>query len=152
MEKRMSLFLRALLYIVNRFNTVASESFFKAVLDQSCIRESWHQKAWRCCCVWMWFQKGQSCLSFGHTENGFGFLIWLRINRFGLLLLPLAPLLCCLRKVGSAEAGKDRRKLEGARKGSDAFGSCAVQVSLVWWMFPPLGCVQMSTEDEIGAS
>ena len=51
MEKRMSLFLRPLLYIVNQYNTTVSESFFKAVIDQSCLREHWHLKAWLCCYV-----------------------------------------------------------------------------------------------------
>lgn len=57
-------------------------------------------------------------------------------------------MLCHPRVVASAKAKQDHGRLEGVRKGTDDFGSRAVQITLGWLTFPSLGCVHMSTEDE----
>lgn len=51
----------------------------------------------------------------------------------------------CHGREGPQEGGRCKAR-------TDAFGSRAVQISLGWLRFPPLGCVHVSTENETGAS
>lgn len=93
----------------------------------------------------MCFLKGVVLPFFWPQRQQVWFLIWPRMNLFGLLSLSRALLLCPPQPAGRAQARKAHRKLEGARRGPNAFGSYMGCISLGWVRLSPLGCAHVPT-------